>query len=75
MQQHKSTNKFSEIVVYAKDSEALTITLSEVIGKLKIKTNLAPFDIFKSEGVAISGKVRILVILPFYGLSSVYAFY
>jgi len=74
MQQHKSTNNFSEIEVFAKDSETLTSTLSEVLGKFKLKSHLAPFDSLKSKGLAISSIVSILVILPFYGLSSVYAF-
>ncbi len=37
MQQHKSTNKFSEIEVFAKDSETLTSTLSEAMGKFQLK--------------------------------------
>ena len=68
MQQHKSTNNFSEIEVFAKDSETLTSTLSEVLGKFKLKSHLAPFDSLKSKGLAISSIVSILVILPFYGL-------
>lgn len=74
MQQHKSTNKFSEIEVFAKDSETLSSTLSEVMAKFKLKSHLAPFDGLKSKGVAISSIVSILTILPFYGLSSIYAF-
>jgi len=70
MQQHKSTNKFSEIKVFAKDLETLTSTLSEAMGK----KHLAPFDGLKSKGLAISSIVSILMILPFYGVSSVYAF-
>jgi len=74
MQQHKSTNKFSEIEVFAKDSETLTSTLSEAMGKFQLKKHLAPFDGLKSKGLAISSIVSILMILPFYGVSSVYAF-
>lgn len=73
MQQHKSTNNFSEIEVFAKDSETLTSSLSAVIGKFKLKSHLAPFDALKSKGLAISSIVSILTILPFYGISSVYA--
>ena len=74
MQQNKSTNNFSEIEVFAKDSETLISTLSEVIDKFKLKKHLALFDGLKSMGLAISSIVSILTILPFYGLSSVYAF-
>ena len=74
MQQNKSTNNFSEIEVFAKDSETITSTLSEVIDKFKLKKHLALFDGLKSKGLAISSIVSILTILPFYGLSSVYAF-
>jgi hypothetical protein len=56
MQQHKSTNKFSEIELFAKDSDTLTSTLSEVMDKFNIKSHLAPFDALKSKGVAISNK-------------------
>ncbi|MDO9152569.1 MAG: transposase [Paludibacter sp.] len=74
MQQHKSTNNFSEIEVFAKDSETLTSSLSEVMGKFSLKSHLSPFDGLKSKGIAISSIVSILAILPFYGISSVYAF-
>jgi len=74
MQQHKSTNKFSEIEVFANDTETLTSSLSEVIGKFKLKSHLTPFDGLKSKGLPISSIVSILTLLPFYGISSVYAF-
>jgi|GEM_PF-3169075 len=41
MQQHNSTNKFSEIEVFAKDSETLTSTLSEAMGKFQLKKHHA----------------------------------
>ena len=74
MQQNKSTNNFSEIEVFAKDTDKLTSSLSEVMGKFNLKSNLEAFDGLKSKGLAISSLVSILVILPFYGLTSVYAF-
>lgn len=74
MQHNKSITNFSEIEVFAKDSETLTSTLSEVIGKFKLKSHLATFDALKSKGLAISSIVSILTLLPFYGVSSVYAF-
>jgi len=74
MQQHKGTNNFSEIEVFAKDSETLTSTLSEVMDKFHLEKHLTPFDGLKSKGLAISSIVSILTILPFYGISSVYAF-
>jgi hypothetical protein len=74
MQQHKGTNKFSEIEAFAKDSETLVSSLSEVMGKFSLKSHLSVFDGLKSKGIAISSLVSILTILPFYGMSSVYAF-
>ncbi|MDO9040073.1 MAG: transposase [Sulfurimicrobium sp.] len=74
MQHNKSITNFSEIGVFAKDSETLASTLSEVIGKFKLKSHLATFDALKSKGLAISSIVSILTLLPFYGVSSVYAF-
>lgn len=74
MQQHKSTINFSEIEVFAKDSETLVSSLSEVMGKFNLKSHLSIFDGLKSKGIAISSIVSILTILPFYGISSVYAF-
>lgn len=74
MQHNKSINNISEIEVFAKDSETLTSTLCEVIGKFKLKSHLVPFDALKSKGLAISSIVSILTLLPFYGISSIYAF-
>ena len=74
MQHNKSINNFSEIGVFAKDSQTLSSTLSEVIGKFKLKSHLATFDALKSKGLAISSIVSILTLLPFYGVSSIYAF-
>ena len=74
MQQNKSTNNFSEIEEFAKDTDKLTSSLSDVMGKFNLKRNLDTFDALKSKGLAISSLVSILVILPFYGLSNVYAF-
>ncbi|MDP3915690.1 MAG: hypothetical protein Q8R96_18340, partial [Bacteroidota bacterium] len=74
MQHNKSITNFSEIGVFAKDSETLSSTLSEVIGKFKLKSHLATFDALKSKGLAISSIVSVLTLLPFYGVSSVYAF-
>ena len=48
--------------------------MSEFIDKFKLKKYLTIFDGLKSKGLAISSIVSILIILPFYGLSSVYAF-
>jgi hypothetical protein len=74
VQRNKSITNFSEIGVFAKDSETLTGTLSEVIGKFKLKSHLSTFDSLKSKGLAISSIISILTLLPFYGVSSVYAF-
>lgn len=74
MQHNKSTTNFSEIEAFGKDSETLTSTLSEVIGKFKLKSHLASSDALKSKGLAISSIVSILTLLPFYGVSSVYAY-
>jgi len=74
MQHNKSITNFSEIEAFAKDSETLTSTLCEVIGKFKLKSHLSTFDTLKSKGLAISSIVSILTLLPFYGVSSVYAF-
>jgi len=73
VQHNKSINNISEIGVFAKDYEKLTSTLSEVIGKFKLKSHLATFDALKSKGLAISSIVNILALLPFYGISSDYA--
>ena len=74
MQHNKSINNFSEIGVFAKDSQTLSSTLSEVIGKFKLKSHLATFDALKSKGLAISSIVSIITLFPFYGVSSIYAF-
>jgi len=74
MQRSKSTNNFSEIGEFAKDPEIMTSSLSGVMGKFMLKSHLAPFDVLKSKGLAISSLVSILIFLPFYGISSVYAF-
>ena len=62
MQRSKSTNNFSEIAAFAKDSEKLTSSLSEVMGKFMLKSHLAPFDALKSKGLAISSIVSILIL-------------
>ena len=74
MQRTKNTNNFSEIGEFAKDPEIMTSSLSGVMGKFMLKSHLAPFDVLKSKGLAISSLVSILILLPFYGISSVYAF-
>ena len=74
MQHNKSINNISEIGVFAKDSETLTGTLCEVIGKFNLNSHLSTFDALKSNGLAISSIVSVLTLLPFYGVSSVYAF-
>ena len=74
MQHNKNTINSSEIAAFAMDPETLTSTLGEVIGKFKLKSHLVPFDALKSKGLAISSIVSILTLLPFYGVSSVYAF-
>ena len=74
MQHNKSTTNSSEIAAFAMDTETLTSTLGEVIGKFKLKSHLSTFDALKSKGLAISSIVSILTLLPFYGVSSVYAF-
>ena len=74
MQHNKNTINSSEIAAFAIDPETLTSTLGEVIGKFKLKSHLVPFDALKSKGLAISSIVSILTLLPFYGVSSVYAF-
>ena len=61
MQQHKSTNKFSEIEVFANDTETLTSSLSEVFGKFTLKSHLTLFDVLKSKGLSISSIVNILI--------------
>ena len=74
MQHNKNTINSSEIAAFAMDTETLTSTLGEVIGKFKLKCHLVPFDALKSKGLAISSVVSILTLLPFYGMASVYAF-
>ena len=73
MQQNKNTNNFSEIEAFAKDPETLTSSLAQVVDKFKLKGHLSLFDGLKSKGLCISSTVGILTILPFYGISSVYA--
>ena len=42
--------------------------------KFHLEKHLTPFDGLKSKGLAISSIVCILTLLPFYGISSIYAF-
>ena len=74
MRRNKNTIYSSEIAAFAMDSETPTSTLGEITGKFKLKSHLVPFDALKSKGLAISSIVSILILLPFYGVASVYAF-
>jgi hypothetical protein len=74
MQPIKSTNSFSEIALLARDSQRLTNSISEVIEKFNLKSHLSVFDALKSKGLAISSLVNILVLLPFCGVTSIYAY-
>ncbi len=72
MQQDKVNKNSSELEIIGTDSEKLTSSLTSVIEKFQIKRHLAIFDVLKSKGLAISSLLSILVILPFYGVASVY---
>ena len=50
MQHNKSINNISEIGVFAKDSDTLTSTLCEVIGKFKFEKSSCPFRCPKKQG-------------------------
>lgn len=72
MQQSKDIKNNSELEIIGTDSEKLTSSLTNVIEKFQLKRHLAIFDVLKSKGLAISSLLSILVILPFYGIASVY---
>lgn len=75
MQRHKSTKKVSELEAIAADSENLTSSLAQVIGKFNTQANFKVFDFLKSKGLAVSSLLNVLLILPFYGIANVYSLY
>ena len=75
MQQNKVTNNFSELKEIISDSEKMTSSLTDVMDKFNLKKNFSLFDGIKSKGLGVSTLLNILVLLPFHGLTSIYALF
>ncbi len=50
IQLYRSTNNFSEIGAFGRDTEMLTSSLSGVNGMFMLKSHLGPIDVLKSKG-------------------------
>lgn len=72
MQRNKDNKKKSELDIIGANSEQLTSSLTSVIEKFQLKRHLAIFDKIKDKGQAVSSLLSILVILPFYGLTTIH---
>ena len=73
MQQDKITKRNSELEVVASDSEKLSSSLADVIERFNLKKHARVFDFLKSKGLAVSSLLNVLVMLPFWGITSIYA--
>ena len=72
MQPHKYTNKNSDLEILTSDSDKLVNSLTDVMNKFNMKSNLMIFDFLKCKGFAVSSLLNILIILPFYGIANIY---
>ena len=75
MQQNKSTKDFSDLKIIISDSEKMTSSLTDMMKVFNLKKYFSVFNQLKSKGVKVSNLLNILVLLPFYGIASVYALY
>ncbi len=75
MQHDKSTKKIEQIEKIAKSSNQITQSITDVIDKFKIKSNMISIDSVKRSGVLISTITTALLILPFLGAASVMALF
>lgn len=71
MQPYKATKNNSELEIIGIKSEQLTSSLTSVIEKFELKRFLSIFDVLKSKGIAISGLLKVLLILPFYSVATI----
>jgi hypothetical protein len=72
MQQSKIIKNNSELEIIGTNSEQLVSSLTSVIEKFQLKRHLAIFDNLKDKGLAVSSLLSILVVLPFYGVTTIH---
>jgi len=72
MQDHKGTNKNSELESLIADSDKLTSSLADVMADFNVSRITKIFDSLKCKGIAISSLLCVLLILPFYGVLNIY---
>ena len=75
MQQIKFTNNFSDLKEIISNPEKMTSSLTDMIDIFNLKKHFVDFNSLKSKGLAVSSILSLLIILPFYGLSSIYALF
>ena len=74
MQLNENTKKIEQIAKVSDKPEKITENISEVISKFSIKSNFSDIDVVKRCGIKASSIVKLLLILPFLGVSSVLEF-
>jgi len=75
MQRNKITKDFSELKPILLDTEKMTSSLTDMMNVFNVKKHFSLFDVLKSKGKLVSSLLSILIILPFYGVASIYAFF
>jgi len=75
MQHNKITKNISELKPIISDSEKMTSSLTDVMNIFNLKKHFSLFNFLKSKGVAVNSLLNIIILLPFYGVASIYALY
>ena len=71
MQRIKNTKKIGQIEKVSKSEDAIIENISTVINKFDLKPILKKFDVVKRCGVLTSSITLVLLILPFWGVSTI----
>jgi len=75
MQQNKNIKDFSELKLIISDSEKMTSSLTDLTEIFNLKKHFSVFNGLKTKGYEVASILKILLILPFYGASSIYALF
>jgi cell division protein FtsL len=73
MQQNKGVKQIGVLKEVVSNIEKLTDSLSDVVGRVRLRSYFAPFDGLKSKGYSISSLLACIVIMPYEGVASPYA--
>jgi len=75
MQPDKNTKNISDLKPILLDSEKMTSSLADMIEVFNLKKHFSKFNSLKNKGLVVSSLLQILLLLPFYGVASIYALF